>query len=190
MIRRRLFLDDLLLLFGFACLAAATGVYYKFSWLIYVLNILKYDNTVIPTTSDITALGNAQAINYSLMALMWSVVIPVKLCFLVSFKVLIKDVSRAITIWYWSTFGLCVSVWALMISLSFIECPYTGQELRKRASLFIRFGIHGLHSPVSHCTPETPYHKTIMGYWLAFVTDALTDIMSKPPMFCKPDHFR
>lgn len=158
-LRRRLYLDDFLLIFAVASLGAATGVYFEFSWFIYILNVLKYDTSVMPIPSDLKIIMDAQAINYSLMALMWSAIFPVKLCFLVSFRILIRDVSRAIHIWYWCTFASTIAVWAFMIALPFIQCPYTGNDL------------------LLHCTPETPYKKTIAGNWLAFIFDAITDIM-------------
>lgn len=129
-IRRRLLLDDCILLFALICLSAATGLYYHFAWLLYVLNVLKYDKTVFPTVSDLKQIMNAQAINYSLVALLWSAICPVKLCFLVSFKDLIRNVSRPMLIWYWSTVGVIFVYWAIMIALPWIECPYEGTELR------------------------------------------------------------
>ncbi|KAF2012755.1 hypothetical protein BU24DRAFT_412086 [Aaosphaeria arxii CBS 175.79] len=158
-IRRRLYFDDYVLFFGLASLGAAMGVYIKFSWLIYVLNIIKYDPTVIPTVSDLQDIMNAQAINYSLMALMWSAIFPVKLCFLITFKVLILNMSQRIVVWYWTTLTLVFLVWGFLITESFIICPYTGDAL------------------LQHCTPETPYKLTIAGNWFAFVFDAITDLM-------------
>ncbi|KAF2866131.1 hypothetical protein BDV95DRAFT_623236 [Massariosphaeria phaeospora] len=158
-IRRRLYLDDYVLLFGFLSLTAATGFYYSFDWMLYVLNILKYDRTVIPTAEDLGDIMNAQAINYSLVALLWATICPVKLCFLVSFKVLIKNVSRIMSIWYWTTVGLIIVFWAIMTAMPWMQCPYSGPELLMR------------------CTPEPPRKALLMAIWFSFAFDALTDVM-------------
>ncbi|KAH8650378.1 hypothetical protein BGZ60DRAFT_437137 [Tricladium varicosporioides] len=158
-IQRRLFVDDYTLLFSLASLGAATGIIYMFDWLIYVANILKYDSTVLPTVSDLKALENAQAINYSFLALMWSTVYSVKLCFLVSFKILIKNVSRSIEAWYWFTVSLVVIFWAFMVTVPFIVCPYSGPEL------------------IRHCTPETPSKITWIAIGISLASDVITDMM-------------
>ena len=134
---RRLFLDDCALLLALACLAAATGMLYKFGWLVYVLNVMKYDRAVRPTAADLDQIMHAQAINYSLVALMWSAIYPVKACFLLTFRGLIANVSRAILVWYWAAVVLITVFWGLMVGLSWIECPYTGPALRRLLLLLL-----------------------------------------------------
>jgi hypothetical protein len=133
-INRRLFLDDYILLFGYAALCSATAVLYKFCHLIYVLNTIKYDKTVIPTQHDLQAIGQAQAINYSLIAVIWTAICSVKLCFLAALKALIANVSIRVTTVYWFAVGLSIVTWCLSWTISFIICPYVGIELRTSIS--------------------------------------------------------
>jgi hypothetical protein len=128
-LRRRLNTDDYLLIFGAAALIAATVIIYRFSHLIYILNILQYDHTVIPTLSDLQAIGNAQGIQYSSIATMWTATCAVKFCFLTTCKALIAKVSFRITAWYWTAVFLSIITWGFATTVSFMICPYSGEAL-------------------------------------------------------------
>jgi len=134
-IRRRLFLDDYILLFGYAALISATAVIYRFCHLIYVLNALKYEKSVIPTLKDLEAIGQAQAINYSLLAAIWTAICSVKLCFLAALKSLIANVSARVTAFYWFAVALSIVTWCLSWTIAWIICPYVGAELSTLISL-------------------------------------------------------
>ncbi|KAF2470517.1 uncharacterized protein BDR25DRAFT_303960 [Lindgomyces ingoldianus] len=157
-IRQRLYADDYLLIFSVAALIAATIILYKFNHLIYILNALKFD-FFLPTKDDFKAIGGAQGINYSLIAMMWTATCAVKLCFLVSSKALIANVSTKITLWYWVTVVLVVISWGLAVTIAFIICPYTGNAI------------------ITHCSPETPFVKTMVLKIVVTSLDAITDIM-------------
>ncbi|KAF9734790.1 hypothetical protein PMIN06_000743 [Paraphaeosphaeria minitans] len=158
-IRRRLFLDDYILLFGYAALISATAVIYRFCHLIYVLNALKYERAVIPTLQDLQAIGHAQAINYSLLAAIWTAICSVKLCFLTALKSLIANVSIRVTVFYWFAVALSIVTWCLSWTIAWIICPYVGNEL------------------ILHCSPDTPYVKTIALSIMVTVLDIATDLI-------------
>ncbi|KAJ4354240.1 uncharacterized protein N0V89_005974 [Didymosphaeria variabile] len=158
-IRRRLFLDDYILLFGYAALISATAVIYRFCHLIYVLNAFKYERTVIPTLQDLQAIGQAQAINYSLLAAIWTAICSVKLCFLAALKSLIANVSRRVTIFYWFAVALSIVTWCLSWTIAWIICPYVGAEL------------------ILHCSPETPFVKTLALSIMVTFLDIVTDLI-------------
>ncbi|KAH8702825.1 hypothetical protein GQ44DRAFT_831736 [Phaeosphaeriaceae sp. PMI808] len=158
-IRRRLFLDDYILLFGYAALCSATAVIYRFLHLIYVLNALKYDKTVVPTLRDLEAIGQAQAINYSLLAVIWTAICCVKFCFLATLKVLIANVSVRVIAFYWFAVAISVVTWCLSWTIAFIICPYVGMDL------------------IIHCSPETPFVKTLALSILVTVLDSVTDLI-------------
>lgn len=101
----------------------------RFAHLIFVLNAMKYDRSVAPTMKDLSNIGQAQAINYSLIAMAWTATCSVKLCFLSSFKSLIRNVSVKITVWYWSAVALSLVAWLLAWTAPFMICPYSGSDL-------------------------------------------------------------
>ncbi|KAF2867538.1 hypothetical protein BDV95DRAFT_446102, partial [Massariosphaeria phaeospora] len=158
-IRRKLYLDDYLLIFGTCGLVAATVIMYRFTHLIFVLNALKYDKSILPTKADLNAIGSAQGINYSLIAMVWTATCCVKLCFLASFKTLISNVSIRITVWYWAAVALSIIQWILGFSVPFIICPSVGNDI------------------ITHCTPETPYVKTLALNTFVTCLDFVTDLM-------------
>ena len=124
--RRKLFLDDYILLFGLACLGAATGLVYSFSQLIFLSNAVRLDSTVFPTLDETNQLINSLKIIDSFLALIWTTTFAVKLSFLVFFKQLIERVSKKITIYYWVVVVFTIVTWMFLVSEAFILCPYFG----------------------------------------------------------------
>jgi len=99
--------------------------------MIFVLNALKYDPSILPTKADLENIGNAQAISYSLIAMICTGICSTKLCFLASFKILIRGVSKGMNIWFWITVTLSIIQWILGSITGFIVCPYVGAALCK-----------------------------------------------------------
>lgn len=97
-IRHKLYLDDYFLLFGLACLGAATYLLYSIFRMIFLSNVVRQDPSIFPTVSKIIQLINSLKIIYSFLALIWTTTFAVKLSFLVFFKQLIERVSKQITI--------------------------------------------------------------------------------------------
>lgn len=139
--RRRLYLDDYILLFGLACLAAATYLVYSFSHLIFLSNAVRLDPLVSPTFSETTKLINSLKIIDSFLALIWTTTFAVKLSFLVFFKQLIERVSKKITIYYWVVVVFTVLTWMFLVSEAFILCPYFG--FKTCEPLFFPTSFHG-----------------------------------------------
>lgn len=129
--RRKLYLDDYVLIFGLACLAAATSLVYSFSPVIFLSNAVRLDPSVFPTLSETTKLIDSLKIIDSFLALIWTTTFAVKLSFLIFFKQLIERVSRKITIYYWVVVVFTILTWMFLVSEAFILCPYFGLETRE-----------------------------------------------------------
>ncbi|KAF2000383.1 hypothetical protein P154DRAFT_522572 [Amniculicola lignicola CBS 123094] len=160
-LQRRLALDDYILIIALLSLVGSTVVFHQFHWLTYALNALKYDPSIVLTQKDIADLELDKGSSHAFLIMTWSSICLVKICFLVSFKALIRDVSKAVTIWYWITAASIVVSWGILIGLYWVQCPYESPDA------------------LSHCTPEPPRNIYITGIWVMFVVDAIPDAMSK-----------
>ena len=129
--RNKLQLGDYLVLFGLACLGAATYLIYDFARMIFLSNAVRLDPSVIPTFGEIAQLMDSLKIIYSFLALIWTTTFAVKLSFLVFFKKLIDRVSKKITLYYWFVVVFTVVSWMFIVSEPFILCPYFGIETGK-----------------------------------------------------------
>lgn len=129
--RSKLYLDDYLLLFGLACLGAATYLTYSFSSMIFLSNASRLDPSVLPTFSELARLTGSLKIIYSFLAMIWTTTFAVKLSFLVFFKKLIDRVSKQINIYYWIVVVFTVVSWMFIVGEPFILCPYFGTKTRE-----------------------------------------------------------
>lgn len=126
--RRRLYIDDVFLLFSFLCLTCATGLIFTFLRNVFVSEASRVDPTAIITLEDLVKLTNSMAIVDAFLALAWTTTFGVKFSFLALFRLLIRRVSGPIAIYYWCVVGFTTITWAFIISESFILCPYFGLD--------------------------------------------------------------
>lgn len=128
--RCRLSLEDYVLMVGVACLSAITGILFKFTRIVflfeaagvrpiyYVFNI--QDIVLLEESSSIILIGNAG------MCFIWTVVYSVKFFFLAMFRLLIKRISKRITIYFWIVVAITTLFWVMQISLSVVPCQHLG----------------------------------------------------------------
>jgi hypothetical protein len=119
------------LIFGFVSLTAATTLVFKFIRLLYTHEALKLDPTVVVSVKDILSLMDSLAFINSFLVLIWTAIFFVKFSFLALFRLLLKHVSKKITIYFWVVVGYCIVTWLLLVSEAFIVCPYFGEETSK-----------------------------------------------------------
>lgn len=123
--RRSLFLDDYLVLCAMASLIAQTACTYTSLDLIFTETVLSTDpmNIVLFTRGQVLDLAdNFLKWSNILQALGWTTLYLIKVSFLAFFKVLTRDVSRGLTIYWW--FVLCVTVasWMFVAFENMILC--------------------------------------------------------------------
>lgn len=141
--RRAISLDDYFLLFGLTCLTGATALLLKYTRLIYMTEAVrllqqtgqKTGTTHIPavifTLEDILDMANISKVVDAVVCLTWSATFAVKASFLALFRVLIRRISRRITIYYWVVVGCTGVTWAFMMVESFIFCSTFGLRSSK-----------------------------------------------------------
>lgn len=125
---RRLSLEDYVLIFGVACLSAITAILFKFTRIVFLFEAagarpIYYlftiqDIKILEESSSIVLIGNAG------MFFIWTVIYSVKFFFLALFWLLIKRVSKRITIYFWVEVGVTTLFWVMQISLSVLPCHH------------------------------------------------------------------
>ncbi len=124
---RRLGLDDFFLLFGLASLSGATVLVIKYTRTIFLTEALYEDRgKYVFSMQDVLDVTNAIAIVDALAGLTWTTTFFVKFSFLALFRLLIRRVSKRITIYYWIVVVFTALLWALMVCEPFIFCPTFG----------------------------------------------------------------
>lgn len=139
--RRGISLDDYFLLFGLTCLTGATVLLLKYTRLLYMTEAVRLLQTganipVIFTLEDIVVMADVSKVVDAFVCLTWTATFAVKASFLALFRVLIRRISRRITIYYWIVVGCTAVTWAFMMAESFIFCSIFGLESSKCFLLF------------------------------------------------------
>ena len=129
--RHRLYIDDYLLLFGLACLAATTYLHITYSNLIFLYNALRIRPKIILHVNELMQLQDALKFLYSYLAFIWTTTFSVKLSFLIFFKQLIDRVSRPISIYHWIVVVCTLVSWIFIVLEPFILCRHFGFESRE-----------------------------------------------------------
>lgn len=146
--RRGISLDDYFLLFGLTCLTGATALLLKYTRLIYMTEAVRllqqtgqkgtaHIPAVIFTLGDILEMANVSKVVDAVVCLTWSATFAVKASFLALFRMLIRRISRRITIYYWVVVGCTGVTWVFMMAESFIFCSTFG--LRSSKCFFQHF---------------------------------------------------
>lgn len=131
--RRALTLDDYFLLLALACLTGAAILVLKFTRIIFIVEALELDrplNTQF-SSEDLSAALDAISVIDASWCLMWSATFFVKFSFLALFRLLIRRLSKSISIYYWTVVVLTGLTWPFMVSKPFIFCQKFGAEASK-----------------------------------------------------------
>lgn len=124
----RLSLEDYVLIFGVSCLSAITAILFKFTRIVFLFEAagarpIYYlftiqDIIVLERFSTIVLIGNAG------MFFIWTVIYSVKFFFLALFWLLIKRISKRITIYFWVVVAVTTLFWVMQISLSVLPAHH------------------------------------------------------------------
>lgn len=124
--RRRLFLDDVFVIFGLGCLCTATALSYRMTRTLPLGEALRrYSDIVIPAEQNQSLLSDMEYAA-SVFCLVWTTTFAVKFSFLVLFWQLLQRVSKWLTKYYWVVVGTCVISWLFVLSEPFVLCQYFG----------------------------------------------------------------
>lgn len=117
-------------MFGVACLSALTGIVFKFTRILFLFEAAGVRPTYyIFTLQDVTILDDLSSIDLisnTGMCLVWTSIYSVKFFFLALFRLLIKRVSKRITIYFWIVVAVSTLFWVIQISFSTIPCHNLG----------------------------------------------------------------
>lgn len=134
--RRRLYLDDLFVLFALVCLCAGTGLMIHSYKIVFVDEAAATTSTFVIVPSQLSSLFGSLTTIDALFCIVWTATFSIKASFLALFGQLIKRVARKLTIYYWCTVTLTFLAWAFFEYEDFIVCPYFRAEVRKWMGTF------------------------------------------------------
>jgi hypothetical protein len=129
-IRRRVFLDDCLLVLSFLCLVAATTVFYLRARLTYLIFSLMRGDQVIAliAAEEIDHVFKQMDYAFTYISTLWSTIFLVKLCYFAFFRVLLKSMSKHFVRYYWTALAFTVVCWIYLVAQTLISCPYFGES--------------------------------------------------------------
>ena len=124
--RRRLFLDDFFIFFGFIILSGTTYLF-RYARDLFLSEALATDMIRYETFKELA--GPLEAIPglKAFFCMAWSTIFCVKLSFLALFKVLIRRLSIRLTIYYWVVVVATILTWMLLAFNSF--CPHACKHI-------------------------------------------------------------
>lgn len=124
--RRRLYLHDVVVIFGLGCLCTATALSYRMTRTLPLGEVLRrYSDTVISAEQNQSLLSNMEYAA-SVFCLIWTTTYAIKFSFLVLFWQLLQRVSKWLTRYFWVVVGTCIISWLFVISEPFVLCQYFG----------------------------------------------------------------
>lgn len=192
--RQRLYLDDLFLLFGLACLCGATGIILISVRKIFVIEALLVDHSFLLTVEGALSIADtAPAITHSFLFLTWTAVISVKFSFLALFRLLIQRISWKINFYYWFVVVFTIITWIYMVSEAFIICPAFGPQITsinicKKCFLADHWRkICWQVSPARCATQDQAIISLILSIMLT-VLDIATDTMSNNSLYLRDEN--
>lgn len=140
--QRKLHPDDFILVFACSTFIASQALLYvlrleNIYWLGALVREPMSPQTLVLMLGDFEAfyrrVAKVQRIDSSSLALTWTSIYAVKVCFLLFFYELIRRLPRLILTWK-ITFGITLFFWAFCISGAFISCPHFGPSSSKSVS--------------------------------------------------------
>jgi hypothetical protein len=129
-IRRRVFLDDGLLVLSFLSLVAATTIFYLRARLSYlVFSLLRRDQVIaLIAAEEIDQVLKQMNYAFAYISTLWSTIFLVKLCYFAFFRVLLKSMSKHFARYYWTALVFTVICWIYLVAQTLISCPYFGES--------------------------------------------------------------
>ena len=129
--RRRLYLDDFLMLFAFACLCGSSGIMFTRIKMIYlefaILSGIKSSYSL--AFENLNDLVSENAWSFAWLILTWTAIFSVKWCYLAFFYPLIRNMSVWFVWYYRIGVALSVAFWVVIIvAEQLISCPYFGKK--------------------------------------------------------------
>ena len=130
-IKRRLFVDDVLLILSCCCLTAGSGLLYAKLPAVYAVQGVLLNPLIFNIPPDfLETLSWFETVNFAYLSLSWTSIFSVKIAFLVFFRPLVDHLPRMIRYWK-ATFALTIAVFAFCFADAWITCPYTGLDAGK-----------------------------------------------------------
>lgn len=121
--RRRLYFDDFFIILGFIILSGTTYVLLHFARSSFVAEAVLTDLMGYLTVKDLLAQGKFIPAMQAFLFMVWTAIFCVKFSFLALFKVLIRRLSRRLTIYYWTIVFVTIFTWTFLASEIFVICP-------------------------------------------------------------------
>lgn len=121
--RRRLYLDDFLIILGSIILSGTTYLVLHSARSLFVSEAIETDLIDYVTITEFLGLPNSVSAVQALVCMSWSAIFCVKLSFLALFRILIRRLSRRLTIYYWVVVVVTILTWMLLAFDIFILCP-------------------------------------------------------------------
>ncbi|KAJ5549202.1 hypothetical protein N7513_006436 [Penicillium frequentans] len=162
--RRRLYLDDGLLFFAFACLCGASGIMFKRLRVVY-LEFAVLSGLESAYSLAYEDMGNLVAQNtweVAWLVLCWTAIFAVKWCYFAFFYPLLRNMSTRFTWYYRVGIFLSVACWiTICVAEQLITCPYLGAEAGEK------------------CFPTLPASHTslMVTFWFWPVLDVMVDVI-------------
>ena len=128
--RRRLFLDDSFLIFGFVCLIGGTVILYKRLYMIYLeFSVLAGDPTAsLLAFQQTDELFEQSKWQLAYLLFLWTSIFAVKWCYFAFFHPLLRAMWKWIIFYYWFAIIFSIISWLfLVVGEQTITCPYVGK---------------------------------------------------------------
>ncbi|KAK8061818.1 hypothetical protein PG994_008184 [Apiospora phragmitis] len=158
--RRRIYLDDGLLIVGYVSLILVTAIFYKRARIIYlVFSLMRGDQVVsLIAIQEIQDVYNQMYWSFCYITFMWTTIYMVKLCYFAFFRTLLSRMPRPLIRYYWVCVVFTIIAWLFCVLQQLINCPYFGASSSK-------------------CFPTLPISDSLLSFtfWIGPVLDALTD---------------
>ncbi|KAI3341145.1 hypothetical protein F4824DRAFT_516336 [Ustulina deusta] len=156
-VRRRVCLDDIILVVGFLSLIAATVIFYERARTLYLIFGLSRNDEIITliASQEISTVYNQLNWSFGYTTTLWTTIFSVKLCYFVFFRTLMP---LRLVRYYWVAVALTITAWIYLVLQPLISCPYFGESSSK-------------------CFPHLPISEAVMNFtfWTGPILDALTD---------------
>ncbi|PHH67384.1 hypothetical protein CDD81_153 [Ophiocordyceps australis] len=159
--RRRMLLDDVLLIISYLSLTASTAIFYKRAWITYLVMALMRSDMVasLIASQQIADVFIQMNWSFSYITFLWTAIFMEKLCYLAFFHTLLRCMPRGILRYYWVSVIFTIVAWIYMVLQQLITCPYFGASSTK-------------------CFPKLPISDSVLSFtfWTGPILDAITDI--------------
>ena len=112
------------------------------------------DPTVIIPIDQLDILVGSVMYQDVFHCLIWTCIFSVKASFLALFRLMVRNVSKELSIYYWVVVVYVLVVWMFMVSEVFILCPYFGLDQGKSPLAESKSDIGQAHPENSKMLPQ------------------------------------